>query len=74
MQQYYILTSNPNFASVLDWLSLHDITAEIHINRTRFYIPTDNKLHTEFCLRWSHCCSPVDPTLDLTTGLPIEDC
>lgn len=74
--QYSILTASKDFKAVLYWLSDHNVKLAIHLNRTRFTLDTDSKLHTEFCLRWSHVCSLVDPSLDLATGLPIasEDC
>lgn len=69
--QYYILTQNPSFKQVLEWLMDHDIAVDIHINRTRWTMDTTSKLYTEFCLRFSTECSIVDPSLDLATGLPI---
>jgi len=30
-------------------------------------------VYTEFCLRFADCCYPVDPYLDLATGLPLLD-
>jgi hypothetical protein len=67
---YYVLTANPEFKSVVYWLHDHNVSLDIHLNRTRFELDTASKLHTEFCLRWSHACSIVDPSLDLATGLP----
>ena len=67
---YYVLTQNPEFKSVVYWLHDHNVKLDIHLNRTRFELDTDSRLHTEFCLRWSHAVSIVDPTLDLLTGLP----
>ena len=69
---YYVLTSNAEFKSVVYWLHDHNVPLNIHLNRTRFELDTASKLHTEFCLRWSHACAIVDPTLDLLTGLPVE--
>ena len=71
--QYYILTQNPQFKEVLYWLQAHAIPLDIHLNRTRFTLDTTSKLYTEFCLRWATVCNPVDPNLDLTTGLPLRD-
>ena len=70
--QYYVLTSNAEFKSVVYWLHDHNVKLDIHLNRTRFSIDTDTRLHTEFCLRWSHAVSIVDPSLDLLTGLSLE--
>ena len=70
--QYYVLTANPEFKHVVYWLHDRNVTLDIHLNRTRFSIDTDTRLHTEFCLRWSHACDIVDETLDLATGLPLD--
>ena len=69
--QYYILTRSEHFKEVLQWLEDHNIAVDIHLNRTRFTVPNDSKLFTEFCLRYSTVCTPVDPSLDLATGLPV---
>ena len=70
--QYYVLTANPEFKSVVYWLHDRMVALDIHLNRTRFSIDTDSRLHTEFCLRWSHAVSIVDPSLDLLTGLSLD--
>ena len=69
MREYYVLTLDPNFSAVLRWITDHKLTTEVHLNRTRFCVP-DGVVSTEFQLRFAHCCPPVDPTLDLATGLP----
>lgn len=69
--EYYILSSHPDFAPVLDWLAQRRISCQIHLNRTRFWIPVDTSLATEFALRWAHSCPRVDPALDPATGLPL---
>jgi len=43
---------------------------EVHLNRSRFWVPNSSLL-TEFLLRFADCCVEVDATLDLATGLPI---
>lgn len=68
MRHYYILTQDPQFAHVLDFVQTHNIRYELHLNRTRFWVP-DGAILTEFLLRFSHCCTQVDATLDLATGL-----
>jgi hypothetical protein len=67
---YYVLTSNLLFKDVVYWLHDRNVKLDIHLNRTRFELDSLSKLHTEFCLRWSHACSIVDDTVDLATGLP----
>jgi hypothetical protein len=69
--QYYILTQSCHFKEVLYWLQDHNVTLDIHLNRTRFSIEPGTRLFTEFQLRWSTVCHAVDPTLDLATGLPL---
>ena len=71
--QYYILTQNSRLSEVFDWLRAHAIPIDIHLNRSRFTIKEDSVVYTEFCLRFADCCYPVDPYLDLATGLPLLD-
>jgi lipocalin len=70
--QYYILTQNPKFKEVLEWLDRHGQWYEVHLNRTRFTVES-GRLVTEFMLRYSEYIDTVDPTLDLFTGLPLQD-
>jgi hypothetical protein len=72
MRQYYILTTDPNLASVLGFIKQHQLEFELHINRTRFWIDPQSPAYTEFALRWASSCPPVDETLDLATGLSKE--
>jgi hypothetical protein len=72
MRQHYILTTCPEFATVLEFIRTQGLQYEIHLNRTRFWIDPISPLSTEFLLRWSHCCPVVDSSLDLATGLPKE--
>jgi hypothetical protein len=67
---YYVLTSNSLFKDVVYWLHDRNVKLDIHLNRTRFELDSESKLHTEFCVLWSHAVSIVDPSLDLLTGLP----
>lgn len=73
MQEHYILTRDPHCASVFDFIKQWDLRCEVHLNRTRFWVP-EGSVYTEFALRFSHCCPPVDPSLDLATGLTIDQC
>jgi len=70
MRHYYILTLDPNAASVAAFIQRHHLRYELHLNRTRFWVPSGPVL-TEFVLRFDHCCSLVDDHLDLATGLPL---
>jgi len=68
MRQYYILTLDPRAGEVFNFIRDHAIKVDVHLNRTRFWVPEGSVL-TEFVLRFSDCCPYVDDTLDLTTGL-----
>lgn len=67
--QYYILTQNSRFTQVLSWLGQHGINYSVHLNRTRFELDINTRLHTEFMLRYGDCCDVVDPDADLVTGM-----
>ena len=66
--QYYILTENSKFTLVLSWLGMHNIAYSVHLNRTRFELDVDSRLHTEFMLLYSDVVGAVDPNSDLVTG------
>lgn len=70
MHHYYILTTNPYYKDVTYWVVEQKLQYSVHLNRTRFLVP-DGWVLTNFLLRFAHCCSRVDDTLDLATGLPI---
>jgi hypothetical protein len=61
---------NPMSKPVLTWIFHNRIQFEVHLNRTRFWVPED--LYTEFYLWYSESCSPVDDTLDLVSGRAIH--
>ena len=69
MKQYCIFTQHPEFKHVLEWVASKDLRHEIHLNRTRFWVPS-GIVHTEFMLRWYHCCSLVVDNEDLILGTP----
>jgi len=68
--QYYILTENAKFTQVLSWLGMHNIPYSVHLNRTRFELDVNSKLHTEFMLRYGDVIDVVDLNADLITGKP----
>ena len=68
MRQYYILNSHPMLGAVYEFIRLHDLLYEIHLNRTRFWVPIHDEIYTLFVLRFADHCPLVDPTLDLLTG------
>ena len=72
MQEFYILTLNPRISEVFHYIETHGFDYELHLNRTRFWIPEGPAL-TLFLLRFADCCPSVDPSVDLATGLgPLE--
>lgn len=59
MRQHYILTTNPRCAEVFAFIQQHDLKFELHLNRTRFWIPDDSAITTEFALRFLDSCPEV---------------
>ena len=70
MRQYYVLTQDPALQAVFEFIRDHNLTLEVHLNRTRFWVPNGTVL-TEFLLRFSQVATLVDESLDLTTGHPL---
>lgn len=70
MRQYYILNMNPRALEVFEFIRHHNLTVEVHLNRTRFWVPEGSVL-TEFVLRFSDSCPLVDQSVDLATGHPL---
>ena len=68
MRHYYVLNLDPRAGLVFEFIRDHKLTCEVHLNRTRFWVPTGSVL-TEFLLRFSESCTQVDDTVDLATGL-----
>jgi hypothetical protein len=58
MTEYYILTLDPNLAPVCRWIDLNRLAYEVHLNRTRFWVP-EGSIMDEFLLLWAASCSPV---------------
>jgi hypothetical protein len=59
MQEYYILTLDPNLAPVCRWIDHNHLTYEVHLNRTRFWVP-EGTVMDEFLQLWAGFCSPVE--------------
>ena len=68
MPQYYILNQDARAQEVFNFIREHQLAVEVHLNRTRFWVP-EGAVLTEFLLRFADTCPSVDPTLDLATGL-----
>jgi hypothetical protein len=60
MKEYYVLTASPYLKKVYAFIQQHDLSYEVHLNRTRFWINTDSESFTEFALRWADHCPPVE--------------
>jgi phosphosulfolactate synthase (CoM biosynthesis protein A) len=68
MHQHYVMTMDPRYVEVLEWIVLRKLESTVHLNRTRFYVPSGS-VYTEFILRFGECCPLVNPNADLVTGL-----
>jgi hypothetical protein len=69
MREYYVLTMHPDARQVFEWIWANHLQYEIHLNRTRFWVPIDSSLNTHFQLWFSESCGTVDPHVDMATGL-----
>jgi hypothetical protein len=72
MRQYYVLNMNPRASAVFEFIQYHNLPCEVHLNRTRFWVP-EGSILTEFVLRFADSCPHVDASMDLTTGRPINE-
>ena len=70
-RHYYILNQDPRTREVFEFIRDHKLAVEVHLNRTRFWIPEGTVL-TEFLLRYGECVFHVDDSADLATGRPIQ--
>jgi hypothetical protein len=59
IRQYAVYTQSPQFRDCLIWVEQHELQYELHLNRTRFWIP-EGPLLTEFLLRWALHCELID--------------
>ena len=57
--QYAVHTESPDFKSVLEFVYANNLKYEIHLARTRFWVPKNTPQHTEFMLRFYHSTSEV---------------
>ena len=63
MLEYYVLTLDPDCPRVINWICANGVKFDAHLNRTRFWVVEGSELHTEFLLRFSHCCPRVEDSL-----------
>jgi len=59
MKQFAVFSSDPNLELALEFIRQHGLAHEIHLNRTRFWIPPGAIL-TEFYLRFEHYHTVLD--------------
>lgn len=56
--QYSVCTSDSRFLEVAQWTADNRLPVELHLNRTRFWVPA-GPLLTEFLLKWYDVCKEV---------------
>jgi hypothetical protein len=59
MTQYCIYNRDDKFLEVAEWVSNKKIKCELHLNRTRFWVP-EGIIMTEFLLKYSEICPKVN--------------
>jgi hypothetical protein len=70
IKQFAVFSRDPNLGSVLEFIEQHGLAHEIHLNRTRFWIP-EGPVLTQFLLRFEtyHVVSQDE---DLATGRVLD--
>ena len=63
MLQYCVYTVHKQFDEVLQWITQNNIKFEVHLNRTRFWVPIGAVL-TEFLLKYINVCPSVKERID----------
>jgi len=66
MLQFALANQDPKLRDLFAFIQQHDLKHELHLNRTRFWIP-EGPVLTEFLLRFD-TCYPVSADEDLVTG------
>ena len=51
MKQFAVFSRDPNLERALEFIEQHGLKHEIHLNRTRFWVP-EGAVLTEFYLRF----------------------
>jgi hypothetical protein len=59
LTQRYILSQDPRFPLVLEFIRSHAIPFEAHLNRTRFTVDSRADYYLEFVLRYLDSCPQV---------------
>lgn len=68
LYQFAVYTKSNEFIEVINWIKRNNVRAEVHLNRTRFWIPYGPEL-LEFLLTWGSVCPRVDDETDHALGL-----
>lgn len=58
-REHYVLSQHPDFVAVMNWVGSFPLRCDIHLNRTRFWVPL-GPTYTEFVLRWGDVCPLVE--------------
>lgn len=66
--QFAVYTKSNEFVEIINWIKKNNIRAEVHLNRTRFWIPHSPEL-LEFLLTWGTVCPRVDDEIDHALGI-----
>jgi hypothetical protein len=66
MNHYAILTNSSKFIDVMNYIRENELQCEVHLNRTRFWVP--DELHCDFTNNYSGYCDFVPANQDLITG------
>lgn len=66
MNHYAILTRSNAFGLVINYIKENDLKFEVHLNRTRFWVP--DTLHESFLTKFGSVVNPVHPNENLITG------
>lgn len=66
--QFAVYTRSEEFVEIIDWIRKNNIRAEVHLNRTRFWIAHSPEL-LEFLLTWGTVCPRIDDEIDHALGI-----
>lgn len=64
MREYCVYSRDPNFAAVIEWLQHRNITVDLHLNRTRFWLKEAQLV--ELLLQYAGSIYTVLPDDDFT--------
>jgi len=59
MRLHYVLTLDPRAPEVFQFITEHNLTLEVHLNRTLFWVPQQGSAATEFALRFLDSCPEI---------------